>query len=120
MKTSATSKGKRKRGAHHGDSQVGMFDTQLACHNYSSKGEGTTHVDGAVVEGHGCGLVLGEEVRDEAEAHRILCRLSGCETNPGGQQLPKAVHLHSKLPTVVTRHTAGFMRICMFAARDAL
>lgn len=93
-----------------------MFDAQLASHNDSSKGEGTAHVDGAVVEGHGSGLALGEQLRYEAEAHGILCGLSSRKPNPGRQQLPKAVHLHSMLLEIIVQHRDGLMSRCMFAA----
>ena len=62
-----------------------MFDAQLTRHNDSGKGEGSAHVDGAVVEGHGCGPALGEQLRDEAEADRVLCGLCCCKTHPGSQ-----------------------------------
>lgn len=81
-----------------------MLDAQLAGHNDSSKGEGTAHVDGTVVKGHGSGLALGEQLRYEAEAHWVLCGLSSRKPNPGSQELPKAVHLHSRLLGIIAQH----------------
>ena len=74
-----------------------MLDAQLARHYDSSKGEGSAHVDGAVVEGHGRGLALGEELGDEAEADWVLGGLRRCKAHPCCQQLPKAIHLHAML-----------------------
>lgn len=73
-----------------------MLDAQLGGDNDGSKGEGTAHVDGAVVEGHGGGPALGEQLRNEAEADRVLSRLSCCKTYSGGQELPKAIHLQQQ------------------------
>lgn len=75
-----------------------MFNAQLASHNDSSKGQSPAHVDGAVVEGHGRGLALGEELGDEAEADWVLGGLCCCKAHSSCQQLPKAVHLHSNPP----------------------
>ena len=60
-----------------------MLHAQLASNDDCSKGQGAAHVDGTVVEGHGCGLALGEELRDEAEAHRILSGLRCCKAYSG-------------------------------------
>lgn len=91
--------------AHHGDAKVSMFDAQLARHDDGGKGESAAHVDGAVVEGHGCGLALGEELGDEAKADRVLGGLRCCKAHSGCQQLPKAVHLHSHPPWNMARGT---------------
>lgn len=92
--------------AHHGDSNISMFDAQLGSHNDGSKGEGTAHVDGAVVEGHGRGLALGEQLGDEAEADRVLGGLRRCKPHSGRQQLPKGVYLHPKPPKIASWYCA--------------
>ena len=69
--------------AHHGDSKLRVLDAKLSSHNDRSKGEGASHVDGTVVEGHGCGLALGEELRNEAEADRVLGGLGCCKAHSG-------------------------------------
>ena len=90
-----------------------MFDAQLTSHNDSSKGEGAPHVDGAVVEGHGCGLALGEQLRDETETDRILCGLCSGKADPGSQQLPKAVHLHYTTPMIIARQeVTSLVHVC--------
>lgn len=61
-----------------------MLDPQLSSHNDSSEGQGPAHVDGTVVEGHGGGLALGEQLGNEAEAHRVLSGLRCCKANSGG------------------------------------
>ena len=101
---------------HHSDSQVGMFDAQVTSHNDSSKGQGSAHVDCAVVEGHGCGLALGEQLGDETEAYRVLCGLGCRKANPGCQQLPEAVHLHLTPQRIIARHRSDLISTCMSAA----
>ena len=90
-----------------------MFDAQLTSHDDSSKGESAPHVDGAVVEGHGCGLALGEQLRDETETDRILCGLCSGKADPGSQQLPKAVHLHHTTPMIIAgTEVTSLVHVC--------
>ena len=75
------------------DIQGGVLDAQLGSHNDSSKGQSPAHVDGTVVESHGCGFALGEELGNQAEADRVLGGLCCCKAHPGRQQLLEAVYL---------------------------
>jgi len=87
------------RMAHHGDADVAGGDAELIGQDHRREAERAAHVDGRVVRRHGGAALAREQLRDEAEADRVLRRLRHREADSQRQQLTEAVHLCDEQPT---------------------